>query len=132
MSPHKTKTLHFLQNKDLQYKSSKKCNICCTRLFVFGLMIISFVLSLISSSNTHAATSTLSMTVSNSIAVDVLPTANGSFVTSSSTDTNISVTTNHYTGYTLGITAKTNNSNALINTSDSNKTIPSISNAISE
>ena len=44
----------------------------------------------------------------------------------------MSIITNNGTGYTLGIKAKTNNSNALINSDDTSKTIPSITTSISE
>ena len=64
------------------------------------------------------------MSIPDSISLDILPSANGTFASTSKT---ITVQTTFAAGYTLGFAASTANSNALINTSDSSKTIPSIS-----
>ncbi len=52
----------------------------------------------------HAAASTLTISVPDSISLDILPIyPNGTFETTQTTENNISVWTNHYTGYTLFI-----------------------------
>ncbi len=56
---------------------------------------------------------------------------NGTFRTSDTATNNISVFTNNYTGYTLGILAKVDGSTALINQSDNTKTLPSITATVS-
>ncbi|MBR2993790.1 hypothetical protein IKF43_00105 [Candidatus Saccharibacteria bacterium] len=69
---------------------------------------------------------------SNAISLDIASlSSNGTFRTSDTTTNNISVSTNNYTGYTLGILAKTANSTALINQSDNTKTLPSITATVS-
>ena len=76
--------------------------------------------------NVNAATSVLSISITNSIGLSVIPTnSSGTFASSDTTTPNISVATNHATGYTLGIAASTEGSNALVNIADSTKTIPS-------
>ena len=80
-----------------------------------------------------AAASTLTISVTDNIALDILPTSSsGTFATSDTSTNNVSVKTTNGTGYTLGIKASTANSNALIKSGDSSKTIPSITAAVSE
>ena len=81
----------------------------------------------------HATASTLTISVTNSVALNISSLNDtGNFAHSDTSTNNVSIITNNGTGYTLGIKAKTNNSNALINSSDSSKTIPSITTSISE
>ena len=81
----------------------------------------------------HATASTLTISVTDSVALDITSiNSTGTFATSDTSTNNISIKTTNGTGYTLGIKAKTNNSNALINSSDPSKTIPSITTSISE
>lgn len=99
-------------------KNKKKALMLCCLLFV-----VSFVLSY---DGAYAVTSSITVSIADSIGVELFPTTGGEFV-SSSTETNIiSVSTNHNSGYTLGVAASVANSNALINSTDSTKTIPSI------
>ncbi len=81
----------------------------------------------------HATASTLTISVTDSVALDITSiNSTGTFATSDTSTNNISIKTTNGTGYTLGIKAKTNNSNVLINSSDPSKTIPSITTSISE
>lgn len=103
-------------------------------LFVFSLLsfVFCFVFSLLSSISfstpTHATS--LSLSVEGLVSLDAVPTDTTGVFTSSTSS--ISVSTNNYTGYTLGISASTvsggttSNGNALKNTLDSNITIPSL------
>lgn len=77
--------------------------------------------------NTSTTTLTLNLS-NNTLPLDLIPSLNGNFSTSS--PASINVTTDHVTGYTLSIKAKVNNTN-LINTEDSTKTISSIASALS-
>ena len=77
--------------------------------------------------NTSTTTLTLNLS-NNTLPLDLIPSSNGNFSTSS--PASINVTTDHVTGYTLSIKAKVNNTN-LINTEDSTKTISSIASALS-
>ena len=81
--------------------------------------------------NTSATTSSLTVSVADSINLDILPTGStGTFATSSTSTNNVSVKTTNGTGYVLGIKAGTNNSNTLSTTGGA--TIPSITTSISE
>ena len=95
---------------------------------MMGLVFVAMI-SLLSLDDVFAAPGTLTISIPDTISLDVLPSASGTFA---STSSNITVRTTYAHGYTLGIAAKTANSNALINTNDSSKTIPSITSAISE
>lgn len=97
---------------------------------IFCVLAGSLFLNLIISSSVYAA-STLDVTVTSNISVDIAPLTGGIFATSDTTTSTISIKTDHYTGYTLGIMASSDN-NALINTTDNSKTIPSISSPVSE
>ena len=77
------------------------------------------------------ASSSIDVIVSNDISLDISPIVGGVFGTSDISATTISVKTNHYTGYTLGVLSK-NGNNSLVNTLDNTKTIPSLTNAVSE
>ena len=81
----------------------------------------------------HATASTLTISVTDSVALNISSLNDtGNFAHSDTSTNNVSIITNNGTGYTLGIKAKTNNSNALINSDDTSKTIPSITTSISE
>ena len=95
---------------------------------MMGLVFVA-MLSLLSLDDVSAAPGTLTINIPDTISLDVLPSASGTFA---STSSNITVRTTYAHGYTLGIAAKTANSNALINTNDSSKTIPSITSSVSE
>lgn len=103
------------------------------RLFV--IIVLSAFINIFTvchSVSTFAAASTLNVSIVNSISLDLAPSSiNGTFASSSTTD-NINISTDHYTGYTLGIRAKTANSNALINQQDNARTLPSITTNVSE
>lgn len=94
------------------------------------LIIIGYMLGAV---NVSAAASSLTISVADNVSIDVLALdSTGTFVHSDTSTTNISVSTTHGTGYTLGVAASTANSNALIKSGDSSKTIPSITSAVSE
>ena len=95
---------------------------------MMGLVFVA-MLSLLSLDDVSAVPGTLTISIPDTISLDVLPSASGTFA---STSSNITVRTTYAHGYTLGIAAKTANSNALINTNDSSKTIPSITSSVSE
>ncbi len=97
--------------------------------FVCLFMLAITGAALLNSNSVSAAPGTLTINIPDTISLDVLPSASGTFA---STSSNITVRTTYAHGYTLGIAASTANSNALINTNDSSKTIPSITSAISE
>lgn len=80
-----------------------------------------------------ATTSTITLSVTSGLSVDVIPSDNGTFASSTATN-NVRVKTDSASGYELGIKASTSgsNNNALINTTDSSKIIPSITSSISE
>ena len=102
---------------------------CFLSLAIITSLVFSFVSAFLISSNVSAAAGTLTISIPDTISLDILPSASGTFA---STSSNITVRTTYAHGYTLGIAASTANSNALINTSSSSKTIPSITSAISE
>ena len=98
-------------------------------IVAFLFLFITFFLAFLASTNVSAAAGTLTISIPDTISLDILPSTSGTFA---STSSNITVRTTYAHGYTLGIAASTANSNALINTSSSSKTIPSITSAISE
>ena len=106
-------------------------------LFCLALVLVSSftTLGVYGSSAAYAATSTLTVNIAGSISLDLNPIYPAGTFAESSGSNNISVYTNHSSGYTLGITAKTLDSNALIysdtSTGDTIATIPSISSAVS-
>ena len=96
-------------------------------------LILMLVLGVTGTSQVHATASTLTISVTDSVALNISSLSDtGNFAHSDTSTNNVSIMTNNGTGYTLGIKAKTNNSNALINSSDPSKTIPSITTSISE
>ncbi len=96
-------------------------------------LILMLVLGVTGTSQVHATASTLTISVTDSVALNISSLSDtGNFAHSDTSTNNVSIITNNGTGYTLGIKAKTNNSNALINSSDPSKTIPSITTSISE
>ena len=100
---------------------------------MLSLGLISLAMPMVFSSSASATQSTITMSVASSIAIDVLPTTNGNFVSSSTSDTIVSVMTDNYTGYHLGIAASAANSTALSYTDNNSvvHTIPSISSSVS-
>ena len=114
-------------------RSSRMGNGVSAFIAIVLMVAIGGIFNAFISHNASAAASTLTISVADSISLDILPTgSSGTFATSSTTATNISVSTTHGTGYTLGVAASTANSNALINSTDSSKTIPSITSSVSE
>ena len=101
---------------------------------LFGLLSLTGATNLFGlNGSVHATASTLTISVTDMVSLNIAsPDDTGNFATSDTSTNNISVKTTNGTGYELGIKAKTNNSNALINSSDSSKTIPSITTSISE
>lgn len=103
---------------------------------ILASLILMLTLSAFFSLNdvVYATTSSLTISVADSIALDLTPKADGSgsFAHSSTSTNTVSISTTNGTGYTLGIKASSNNNNALINSSDSSKIIPSITSSISE
>ena len=119
----------------------EKVIVCKTRKI--GKIIPLFFLPLISlfyiifypTNNTFATTSTLTVSITNSISLNLfLDSSASTFATSDTSTSNISIKTNNGTGYTLGIKASTNNvnNNQLINTSDNTKYFSSITSPVSE
>ena len=94
-----------------------------------SIFLIFFSLSICLSHKALATTSTLTISIADTIELDAMPSTNGSFAASTATN-NISVRTNNGTGYDLGIKASTNNSNALNRTGGGS--IPSITSSITE
>ena len=95
----------------------------------FGLMIFPISLA-IDSTEATVTPSTTTLTLSTSdISAEITPNnANGTFVASD--PATVSVTTNNYSGYTLGITSSDNvNNTKLINTDDNTAYLTSISSA---
>ena len=102
-------------------------------LIVMALCGLIGINSINSTNNAYAAASTLTISVADSVGLNIVPTSdNGTFMTSSTSTNNVSVSTTNGTGYTLGIKASSASSNALVNSSNSSKTIPSITSSISE
>ena len=92
-----------------------------------------FIFSLTGTTNTYATTSTITISVASSVGLNIASTSTtGTFATSDTTTNNISISTDNGTGYTLGIKASTEGSNAL--TKSGGGSIPShtVSAGISE
>ena len=102
------------------------------RKSVAAILIVAFLFTL-QNSNVSATTSTITLSITEGLSVDVMPSDNGTFASSTATN-NVRVKTTSASGYELGIKASTSgsNNNALINTIDSSKIIPSITTSISE
>ena len=108
----------------------------CWRLprFAIPFVLLSFfvipILTIVhGSSNAFATASTLTVTITNSILLDIAPSgSSGVFGHSDTTTPNINIRTTNGSGYMLCIKAGTSgaNNNALINTEDNTKIIPSI------
>ena len=78
------------------------------------MLALPFLFSLFGTANTYATTSTLNISVVDSVSLNILPNGTtGTFATSDTSTNNISVRTTNGTGYTLGIKASTEGSNAL-------------------
>ncbi|MBR3236208.1 hypothetical protein IKF92_00795 [Candidatus Saccharibacteria bacterium] len=92
-------------------------------------LIVSIFIAALFGSSVSASSGTLIVSIPDNISLNILPTGSGSFASTSAT---VSVKTTYAAGYTLGIKASNNNSNALINDNDSSKTIPSITSNVSE
>lgn len=114
-----------------QFNEGRDLRICkIATLFVVAFLCVS---GFFSHSSAYAAGERITVTVAPSISLDLLPIyPSGTFMTSSTSDTVVSVATNNYTGYTLGISASVANSNALVNSSDNTMILPSITSAVSE
>ena len=103
-------------------------------LILFGVIAFTEATNLFGlNGSASATTSTITLSVTSGLSVDVIPSDNGTFASSTATN-NVSIKTDSASGYELGIKASTSgsNNNALINTTDSSKTIPSITTSISE
>ena len=86
----------------------------------------SFCFSYLKPVDTYSTSSTLTLTVIDKLSLNVSSlNSDGVFATSDTGANNISVSTNNGTGYLLGIKASTEGGNALVNATDSSKTIPS-------
>ncbi len=116
----------------------------CTLIVIITITTTLFFTTITLSSGASATSPTLTLTIaegSNTISLNIVSMngSNGTFRTSDTTSNNISVSTNNFTGYTLGILAKaanvgdTTHSNALSYTaSGTTYTIPSITTAVSQ
>ena len=104
------------------------------RAGLVGAMVLGTIFSVMMGEKAvYATASTLTISVTDSVALNISSLGDtGNFAHSDTSTNNVSIITNNGTGYTLGIKAKTNNSNALINSDDTSKTIPSITTSISE
>lgn len=101
---------------------------------VMGAIGAVFGAGVVAQGEVSAATSSLTVNIASSISLDLNPIyPNGTFASSSTSDNTISVKTDNFTGYTLGIAAKTANNNALTYTNNDVvvATIPSITSAVS-
>ena len=103
---------------------------------LMSVLVLSIValLSTMNSNDVSATASSLTVSVADNIGIDILASGStGTFVHSDTSANNVSVSTTNGTGYTLGIKASsTTSGNALKNTSDNTKTIPSITTSVSE
>ncbi|MBR0465476.1 fibrobacter succinogenes major paralogous domain-containing protein [Candidatus Saccharibacteria bacterium] len=76
--------------------------------------LTSAFLNLTGTSQAHATASTINISVVDNVSLSILPTStSGTFATSDTSTNNISVSTTNGTGYTLGIKASAEGSNAL-------------------
>jgi len=106
-----------------------------TKRIRFSFVLLStllMALSIFFTNNTYATSSSITVSISDStIDLNVAPTGQGAF--SKSSASTIGVSTTNYTGYTLSIAAQEgDNPTALVNGSDSSKTLSSINSAITE
>ena len=106
-------------------------------LFFMFLIVVSITLSIqLNTNDSFAAAPTLSVSVADTISVDIAPiSAQGVFATSDTSINTVSIYTDNYTGYTLGIRAKVAGDNNLYNIGSElypYPRIPSISNEVSE
>ena len=108
----------------------RRLRFATKRLSFPAVYLFVFTLCFLFSPSTSAISSTITLTVANNISLNIVATQSGAFSSTDTSTPNVSITTNHATGYTLGILASVND-NSLVNTSDNTKTIPSISNQIS-
>ena len=100
---------------------------------LFGTLFCSLLISSLCFLNSDvSAASTITVSITDNVSLDIYTTSEGQFATSDTSTNNVTVRTNNGTGYTLSIKAKTEGSNALINTNDPSITIPSITSAVSE
>ena len=89
------------------------------RLFAISFLWLFFLFLEFFSDNAHATTPTLTLIITNSIAsLNIIPSSTNGTFASSSSDISFTVNTNNYTGYTLGITASSNDINAANLTQD--------------
>ena len=103
----------------------------CSGLVLFNLNIFGLCFFSIGASDVSAKSSTITLSVGTStMSVDITPNLSTG-VFSKSSNNNISVKTDNYTGYTLGIKAGTTGTNAT-NLVNGTNTLTSISSAISE
>ena len=101
-------------------------------LAIISCLVLSFTCLLLSPSSASAINSSITLNLSSStLSLDLTPKLGGGFAKSG--NNTINVKTNHYTGYTLKITAGTNDTNStkLVNI-ESNTTIDSIESNVSE
>lgn len=94
----------------------------------FVVILIAMIITpvLFFDSDAFATPSTLTISVTDNISLSIASASSaGGFVHSDTTTSNISVSTNNSTGYTLGIKASSEGGNALVNALDSTMTIPS-------
>ena len=86
------------------------------RAGLVGAMVLGTIFSMMMGEKVvYATASTLTISVTDSVALSITSiSTTGTFATSDTTTNNISVKTNNGTGYTLGIKASTEGSNALI------------------
>ncbi len=110
----------------LDAKIKKRVMYSITLMIILGLVTIGDGFFILKGSDAYATSSTLTLSVTDKLSLNIssLDSA-GTFASSDTTANNISVSTNNGTGYTLGIKASTEGENALVNASDSSKTIPS-------
>ena len=91
-------------------------------LFAFFMLVSSFI----QTSDVFATASTITLSVTDRVGLNITSLdTTGTFASSDTETNNISVSTNNGTGYLLGIKASTEGGNALVNVTDSSKTIPS-------
>ncbi|MBR0467557.1 hypothetical protein IJJ53_01440 [Candidatus Saccharibacteria bacterium] len=109
----------------------RPCLFCLALVLVFCFTALGFY----GSSSAYATTSTLTVNIAGSISLDLNPIYPAGTFAESSSSNNISVYTNHSSGYTLGIAAKVADSNALVysdtSTGDTIASVPSIISAVS-
>ena len=103
-----------------------------TNVAVWFIACLTFALTSIFGVASVSASPFLSVDITPTISLDLIPSSTGTFASSSTSDTTVSVMTDNYTGYSLGISASNSTITALTNTNDSNSTISSIDSPIDE